>query len=85
MNPIKRAVLAFALGLTLTVSAGCSDNNFALVGRGTLPASATQTLPDEFVATVERVDAGSREINLRPNDGRARVVGYRHPCDVSRS
>jgi hypothetical protein len=76
MNLIKRAVLALALGLALTVSAGCSDNNFALVGRGTLPASATQTVPDEFVATVERVNTGSREINLRPNDGRARVVGY---------
>jgi len=25
---------------------------------------------------VERVDTGFREINLRPNDGRTRVVGY---------
>jgi hypothetical protein len=46
------------------------------VGRDTVPASATETVPDEFVATVERVNTGSRDINLRPNDGRTRVVGY---------
>ena len=78
MNLINRGAsgLTLTLALALTVSAGCSDKNFALVGRDTLPASATQTVPDEFVATVERVDTGSREINLRPNDGRIRVVGY---------
>jgi hypothetical protein len=76
MTRINRAASGLTLALALTVSAGCSDNNFALVGRDTLPASATQTVPDEFVATVERVNTRSREINLRPNDGRTRVVGY---------
>ena len=76
MTRINRAALGLTLALALTVSAGCSDNNFALVGRDTLPDRASQPVPDEFVATVERVNTGSREIDLRPNDGRTRVVGY---------
>lgn len=75
MTRINRATLGLTLALALTAIAGCSDN-IALVGRDTLPVSATQTVPDEFVATVERLNTGSREINLRPNDGRTRVVGY---------
>jgi hypothetical protein len=82
MNLINRGVLGLTLALALSVSAGCSDNNFALLGRNTLPASATQTVPDEFVATVERVNTGSREINLRPNDGGTRVVGYSNDTRV---
>jgi hypothetical protein len=31
---------------------------------------------DEFLAEVERLDTSSREIHLRPNDSRTRVVGY---------
>lgn len=76
MNPFNRAAFCAGLGLALTISAGCSGNNFALVGRETLPVSATQTVPDEFVATVERVNTGSREVNLRANDGRTRMVVY---------
>jgi len=76
MTRINRAASGLTLALALTVSAGCSDNNFALVGRDTLPDRASQPVPDEFVATVERVNTGSREIDLRPNDGRTRVVGY---------
>jgi len=76
MNLINRGASGLTLALALTVSAGCSDGNFALLGRDTLPPSATQTVPDEFVATVERVNTASREISLRPNDGRTRVVGY---------
>ena len=76
MTRINRAALGLTLALALTVSAGCSDNNFALVGRDTLPDRASQPVPDEFVATVERVNTGSREIDLRPNHGRARVVRY---------
>ena len=76
MNLINRRASGLTLALALTLSAGCGDANFALVGRDTLPASATQTVPDEFVATVEQVNTGSREIDLRPNDGRSRVVGY---------
>jgi len=58
------------------VSASCGDNNFALVGRDTLPARATQPVPDELVATVERVTTASSEIFLRPISGRSRVVTY---------
>jgi len=76
MNLINRAVSGLTLALALTVSAGCSDNNFALVGRDTLPDRASQAVQDEIVATVERINTGSREISLRPNDGRTRVVGY---------
>ena len=76
MNLINRGASGLTLAMALTISAGCSDANFALVGRDTLPASATQTVPDELVATVEQVNTGSREISLRPNDGRTRVVGY---------
>ncbi|MDH3446163.1 MAG: hypothetical protein OEN50_19730 [Deltaproteobacteria bacterium] len=76
MKLINRGASGLTLALALAVSAGCSDNNFALMGRDTLPPGATQTVPDEIVATVERLDNSSREIHLRPNDGRTRVVGY---------
>jgi hypothetical protein len=76
MNLINRGAAGLILALALTVGAGCSGNNFALLGRDSLPAGATQTVPDEFMATVERVNTGSREINLRPNEGGTRVVGY---------
>ena len=76
MNRINRAASGFALVFALTVIAGCSDNNFALVGRETLPDRASQPVQDEIVATVERVNTASREIQLRPNDSRTRVVGY---------
>ena len=75
MNLINRGAFSLVLLVALTV-AGCSDNNFALIGRDTLPDRASQSVQDEIVATVERVDTGFREINLRPNDGRTRVVGY---------
>jgi hypothetical protein len=70
MNLINRAALGLALALALTAIAGCSDN-VALVGRPTLELGQ-----DEFVAEVERLDTSSREIHLRPNDSRTRVVGY---------
>ncbi|MGE5307275.1 MAG: hypothetical protein ACM3TN_28550 [Alphaproteobacteria bacterium] len=76
MNLINRGALSLALLVALTISAGCSDNNFALVGRATLPDRTSQPLEDEIVATVERLDTGSREISLRANDGRTRVVDY---------
>jgi len=75
MNVINRAALCFVLGLAPTISAGC-DGNTALVGRDTLPARATQPVPGEIVATVERVDTWSREIHLRPNRGDSAVVAY---------
>jgi hypothetical protein len=67
MNLINRAALGLALALALS---GCSDN-LALVGRPTLELGQ-----DEFVAEVERLNTSSREIHLRPNDSRTRVVGY---------
>jgi len=76
MRLLNRGTWGLTLVVTLGAAAACSDNNFALLGRDTLPASATQTAPDEFVATVERVNTGSREIDLRSNEGRSRVVVY---------
>jgi hypothetical protein len=70
MNLINRGASGLTLALALTVSAGCSDN-IALVGRPGLELGQ-----DEFVAEVERLDTSSREIHLRPNDSRTRVVGY---------
>jgi hypothetical protein len=76
MHSITRAASGFALVFALTVFAGCSDNNIALVGRDTLPDRETQPVPDEIVATVERLDTSSREIHLREADSRSRMVGY---------
>jgi hypothetical protein len=66
----NRAASCVVLGLALTVSLGCSDN-IALVGRATL-----QLDQDEFFAEIDRVDTSSREIHLRSDDSRNRVVGY---------
>jgi hypothetical protein len=76
MNLINRAAFGLALALALTAIAGCSDN-VALVGRPTLELGQ-----DEFVAEVERLDTSSREIHLRPNDSRTRVVGYSNEARV---
>jgi len=73
---IKRAVSGLTLALALTVSASCSDHNSALVGRDALPARAGQSIQDEFVATVERVNTSSNEIHFRPSSGDPRIVTY---------
>jgi len=70
VNRFNRASSCVVLGLALTVSVGCSDN-IALVGRPTL-----QLDQDEIFAEIVRVDTSSREIHLRPDDSRNRVVGY---------
>ena len=70
MNPINRAAAGLTLGLVLTAGVGCSDN-FALVGRPTL-----QLDQEEIFAEIDRVDTGSRQLHLRPEDNRDRVVGY---------
>jgi len=70
MTRINRAALGLTLAVALTAIAGCSDN-IALVGRPTLELGQ-----DEFVAEVDRLDTSSREIHLRPNNSRTRVVGY---------
>jgi hypothetical protein len=73
MNVVNRAAWRFVSLFVLTVLPGCSDNNIALVGRETLTG---REVPDEIVATVERLDASSSEIHLRGMDRRSRVVGY---------
>jgi hypothetical protein len=70
MNPFNRAASCVVLGLALMASVGCSDN-IALVGRPTL-----QLDQDELFAEIDRLDTSSREIHLRQDDGRNRVVGY---------
>ena len=76
MNPSNRAVLAFALGLALVASVGCSDHNVALVGRDTRPARASQPAQSEIVGTVARVDTGANELHLRPIPGHPGMVTY---------
>jgi len=70
MTRINRAALGLTLVVALTAIAGCSEN-IALVGRPTLELGQ-----DEFVAEVDRLDTSSKEIHLRPNNSRTRVVGY---------
>ena len=70
MNRFNRAASCVVLGLALTVSVGCSDN-IALVGRPTL-----QLDQEEIFAEIDRVDTSSRQIHLRPDDSRNRVVSY---------
>ena len=70
MKLFNRAALGLTLAVALTAIAACSDN-IALVGR-----PALQLEPDEFFAEIDRLDTSSREIHLRPNDSRKRVVGY---------
>ena len=70
MKRIYRTVIGVAFGTALTLFTGCSGN-IALVGRPTL-----QLDQEEIFAEILRVDTGSREIYLRPDDGRDRVVGY---------
>ena len=74
MNLIKRAAARLALAVALTAIVGCES--IALVGRTTLPDRTSQPGYDELVAEVERLDTWSREIHLRPDSGRPRVVGY---------
>lgn len=76
MTQSTRAVLAFALGLALVTSVGCSDHNVSLVGRDTLPARASKTVPSDIVRTVERVDPASNEIHLRASPGHPGMVTY---------
>ena len=70
MQRFYQAVIGVAFGAALTVFTGCSGN-IALIGRPTL-----QLDQEEIFAEIVRVDTGSREIFLRPDDGRERVVGY---------
>ncbi len=75
MNPINRAA-GLALALALAASAGC-EGMALVVGRPALELGQ-----DEFVAEVEQVNTSSREIHLRPNNSRTRVVGYNSDARV---
>jgi hypothetical protein len=70
VNRFSRAVSCVVVVLALTVSVGCSDN-IALVGRPML-----QLDQEEIFAEIDRVDTSSREIHLRTDEGRNRVVAY---------
>ncbi len=70
MNSFKRVAMCAALGLALTVSAGCSGN-IALIGR-----PALQLDQEEIFAEIEWVDTSSRQMHLRPENSGSRVVGY---------
>jgi hypothetical protein len=75
MNSFNHAASGLALALALTGLAGCSGNT-ALIGRESLPGRASQPVQSEIVGTVERVDAGSSEIYLRPTPGHPGMVTY---------
>jgi len=70
MNSINRAAAGLTLALALTVGVGCSEN-IALLGRPTL-----QLDQEEIFAEINRVDTASRQLYLRPDNSRDRVVGY---------
>jgi hypothetical protein len=65
-----QTAIGLALGAALTLSSGCSGN-IALIGRPTL-----QLDQEEIFGEVIRIDIGSREIHLRPDEGRDRVIGF---------
>jgi hypothetical protein len=75
MKLINRAASGLTIVFALTLGAGCSGNT-ALIGRDSLPARPSQPVQNELVATVERLDAASRELHLRPNNGRREMVTY---------
>ena len=75
MNLFNHVTSGLGLAVVLTALASCSGNT-ALVGRDTLPGRAGQPGRSETVRTVERVDAGSNEIHLRPSPGHPGMVTY---------
>ena len=70
MSVFSRAAAGLTMVLAVTVSTGCMEN-IALVGRPTL-----QLNQEEIFAEIARVDTGSRQLHLRPEDSGDRVVGY---------
>ena len=70
MNVFSRAAAGLTMVLAVTVSTGCMEN-IVLVGRPTL-----QLDQEEIFAEISRVDTKSRQLYLRPEDRRDRVVGY---------
>ncbi|MGZ8464484.1 MAG: hypothetical protein ACXWXT_02970 [Candidatus Binatia bacterium] len=70
MNLINRWIASLTLAMALALSTGCMEN-IALIGRPTL-----QLDQEEIFAEIARVDTASRQLHLRPEDSRDRVVGY---------
>ncbi len=70
MYLINRAAAGITLAMALTLTIGCMEN-IALVGRPTL-----QLEPEEIFAEIGRVDSRSRQLHLRPENNRDRVVEY---------
>ena len=70
MNLINRWLASLTLAMALTLSTGCMEN-IALIGRPTL-----QLDQEEIFAEIARVDTRSRQLHLRPEDSRDRMVGY---------
>ena len=70
MHLINRAAAGITLAMALTLTIGCMEN-IALVGRPTL-----QLEPEEIFAEIARVDGRSRQLNLRLENNRDRVVEY---------
>jgi hypothetical protein len=75
MKLFNRAALGLGLAMGLAVFAACSGNT-ALVGRDSLPGSASQPARSEILRTVERIDTGSSEIYLRSSAGHPGMVTY---------
>jgi hypothetical protein len=75
MTMINRGAAALTIVVALTLGAGCSGNT-ALIGKDTFPARPSQPVQNEMVATVERLEATSREIHFRPNSGRREMITY---------
>lgn len=70
MNLINRWLASLTLAMALTLTSGCMEN-IALIGRPTL-----QLDQEEIFAEIARVDTRSRQLHLRPEDSRDRMVGY---------
>lgn len=70
MNLINRWIASLTLAMALTLTSGCMEN-IALIGRPTL-----QLDQEEIFAEIARVDTRSRQLHLRPEDSRDRMVGY---------
>lgn len=75
MKRLGNTVAGLTLVVAVTALAGCSGNT-ALIGRDSLPGRSSQEVRGEMMGTVERVDAGSNEIHLRPSAGHPGMVTY---------
>ena len=68
MHIVNRAASCLALALALTAITRCES--LALVSRPALEQGQDKSVPE-----TDRLDASYRELRLRPNDSRIRVMG----------